>query len=154
MSEELRPIVVIDTQLILRATFNAKSLAARLLFQLQDAYFLAVSLETLAEAKDVLNRPELRAKFPGLSDAAVARTLAVLEGSQQVTLENIPAVSRDPKDDIFLATAVASKAHFIVTEDKDLLVLDPYEGIRVINALHFLRIIQSMTHDTNDNPSS
>ena len=34
-----------------------------------------------------------------------------------------PQVSRDPKDDKFLATAVASEADYVVSEDRDLLDL-------------------------------
>jgi putative PIN family toxin of toxin-antitoxin system len=133
---------VIDTQLFLRATLNHRSLPAKLLFELGEYYVLAVSPGILDEVQDVLNRPKLRNKFTGLTDETVARTLTVLSGAQQVTPDMVPAVSRDPKDDIFLATAVTSGAQYLVTEDKDLLVLDPYQGIRIIDALAFLRIIQ------------
>ncbi len=142
MNTSPRPIVVIDTQLFLRATLNHRSLPAKLLFELGEYYVLAVSPGILDEVQDVLNRPKLRNKFTGLTDETVARTLTVLSGAQQVTPDMVPAVSRDPKDDIFLATAVTSGAQYLVTEDKDLLVLDPYQGIRIIDALAFLRIIQ------------
>ncbi|HEX8429751.1 MAG TPA: putative toxin-antitoxin system toxin component, PIN family [Longimicrobium sp.] len=136
------PIVVINTQLFLRATLNHRSLPAKLLFELGEYYVLAVSPGILDEVQDVLNRPKLRNKFTGLTDEAVARTLTVLAGAQQATPDMVPAVSRDSKDDIFLATAVTSGAQYLVTEDKDLLVLDPYQGIRILDALAFLRIIQ------------
>lgn len=141
MSENPRPIVVFDTQLVLRATFNERSLPAKLFFQLGDRYMLAVSPGIRAEAADVFNRPELRKKFIGLTDESVARTLQVLDGAQQFEPETIPTVSRDPKDDIFLATAVESGAQYLVTEDNDLLVLNPYQGIHILNALDFLRIL-------------
>jgi putative PIN family toxin of toxin-antitoxin system len=133
---------VINTQLFLRATLNHRSLPAKLLFELGEYYVLAVSPGILDEVQDVLNRPKLRNKFTGLTDEAVARTLTVLAGAQQATPDMVPAVSRDSKDDIFLATAVTSGAQYLVTEDKDLLVLDPYQGIRILDALAFLRIIQ------------
>jgi uncharacterized protein len=120
---------------------NEQSLPAKLLFELGRHYILAMSPATRAEALDVLTRPKLRAKFTTLTDAAVARTLAVLDGGQQVTPEEVPSISRDPKDDIFLATAVLSGAQYLVTEDQDLLVLNPYRNIRILNALDFLRVI-------------
>lgn len=144
MSANPKPIVVFDTQLLLRAAVNERSLPARLFFEFGQYYILAVSPGMRAEAEDVLNRSALRAKFSALTDEAVARVLTVLDGGQQVLPEVVPAVSRDPKDDIFLATAVESGAQYLVTEDKDLLVLNPYKGIRILNALEFLQIIQAL----------
>ncbi len=47
-------------------------------------------------------------------------------------------VCRDPNDDMVLECAVVSGAQFIITGDKDLLVLDPYKGIRIVNPAEFL----------------
>lgn len=48
-------------------------------------------------------------------------------------------VSRDPEDDKFLECAVDSKALFIVSGDKDLLVLEKYENINIITAAEFCK---------------
>jgi putative PIN family toxin of toxin-antitoxin system len=45
--------------------------------------------------------------------------------------------SRDPDDDRVLATAVAGACQCIITGDKDLLVLDPFQGIRIIRPSEF-----------------
>lgn len=103
------PTVVIDTQIILRATLNARSLPGKLLFDLGYLYTLALSPAVRAEIVDVLSRPKLRQKFPGLTDESAAAVLAVLDGGLQVTPEITPAVARDPKDDMFLALAVEAK---------------------------------------------
>lgn len=144
MSETPRPIVVVDTQLLLRATLNAKSLPARVLFQMRDAYLLAVSPDVRAEVQDVLTRPKIRTKFPQMTDEAVAKTLAVLDAGLQISPELVAAISRDPKDDKFIALAVESKATYLVSEDKDLLVLDPYRGIRILNALDFIQVLAEL----------
>ena len=47
--------------------------------------------------------------------------------------------SRDAKDDIYLAGALAGDAQYIVTYDKDLLDLDKPFGIEVIRPAEFLR---------------
>lgn len=73
-----------------------------------------------------------------LTDERIRRITEVIAGARQVQVDNIAAVSRDPKDDKFLATALAADAHYIVSEDKDLLVLDPYQKIRIVNALDSL----------------
>jgi len=45
--------------------------------------------------------------------------------------------SRDPKDNKFLELAVASNASCIVTGDKDLLILNPFRTIPILNAGDF-----------------
>lgn len=138
------PIVVIDTQIVLRAVLNERSLPARLLFELGKQYTLAVSPSVRAEVYDVLSRPSLRTKFPALTDMELNRILAVLDAGVQHEVEHVPAMARDPKDDKFLALAAEAKAQFIVSEDMDLLVLNPYQGIRIVNALDFLRVLQAL----------
>lgn len=49
--------------------------------------------------------------------------------------------SRDKKDDIYLAAAVAASAHYIVTYDRDLLVLGKPFGIEIVPPGAFLRRI-------------
>jgi putative PIN family toxin of toxin-antitoxin system len=43
-----------------------------------------------------------------------------------------PPLCRDRDDDVALATALAGECDAIVTGDADLLVLDPFRGVRVI----------------------
>jgi predicted nucleic acid-binding protein len=45
---------------------------------------------------------------------------------------------RDPDDDKFLETAIAGEADCLVTGDGDLLVLDPFRGVRILTARAFL----------------
>lgn len=142
MSETPLTVVVIDTQLFLRAALNERSLPARLIFELGNRYILATSSETNAEVKEVLNRPRIREKYPHLDDEITERILTILSNGQLVTLGNIPTISRDPKDNIFLATAEASNADYLVSEDQDLLVLQEYNQTQIINATQFLHILQ------------
>lgn len=50
--------------------------------------------------------------------------------------------SRDAKDDPYLATALAARANFIVSYDKDLLELKKPFGIEIIRPAQFLRLIK------------
>jgi len=45
---------------------------------------------------------------------------------------------RDPKDNKFLELAVSANASCIITGDKDLLILNPFRGIDILNAADFL----------------
>jgi putative PIN family toxin of toxin-antitoxin system len=47
--------------------------------------------------------------------------------------------SRDAKDDPFLACALASRAEFIITKDKDLLALDKPFGVKMVTPREFCR---------------
>lgn len=57
--------------------------------------------------------------------------------------EEILAIYRDPDDDIVLATALTAAADMIVTGDKDLLVLQNYEGIAIVTPAEALRRIST-----------
>jgi uncharacterized protein len=54
-----------------------------------------------------------------------------------------PAIVRDPKDRAVLACAVGGMADFIVSGDKDLLVLRVYEDIAIVSADQFLQRLES-----------
>jgi putative PIN family toxin of toxin-antitoxin system len=138
---------VVDTQLFLRAAINLNSLPAKIIFELRHQYELIASEAIISEVKDVLYRPKIRAKFPHLTNAIADRVLERLSTVSIVNPTDTESISRDPKDDIFLACAKASNAQYIVSEDKDLLVLNPYEGIQIINALDFSRVLQNLPPD-------
>jgi predicted nucleic acid-binding protein len=89
----------------------------------------------------VLSRTEIRSKFPQITDVLVRQTIGDLGQAKRVSVETIEPVSRDPKDDIFLACAKVAQADYLVTEDNDLLVLGQRDNTRVINVMTFLPIV-------------
>jgi uncharacterized protein len=50
------------------------------------------------------------------------------------------AVPRDPDDNMVLECAIEGKARFIVTGDKDLLVMKTFRGIQIVSASDFLKV--------------
>ena len=50
-------------------------------------------------------------------------------------------VCRDPDDNKFLEAAVAAKATYVVTGDKDLRAIGEYEGVKIRYPAEFLREI-------------
>jgi uncharacterized protein len=137
--------IVFDTQIFLRALINPKSVCGKLLSpQWRGDYHLYISDAIQAEIVDVLNRPSVRQKFPHITDALVQETARILkEEAERVDVETVEAISRDPKDDIFLACAKTAAAHYLVSEDNDLLVLTAYNDTIIVNALRFLAILES-----------
>jgi putative PIN family toxin of toxin-antitoxin system len=110
---------------------------------MQDHFQLIFSEEIRREVSDVLHRPKLRKKFPDLTDELAAQTLAIFNAAEQVTLPDpVPQVSRDPKDDIFLACAATGTADFLLSEDKDLLVLETHHDTKIVDVPTFFQAIQ------------
>jgi len=54
-----------------------------------------------------------------------------------------PDICRDPDDIKVLGLAVAGSANYIVTGDKDLLVLEEFQGIPILNPRAFSRLLHS-----------
>ena len=61
----------------------------------------------------------------------------------------LPGVTRDPKDDPVVACAVEGEAEFIVSGDRDLLVLGTYQQVRVVTPREFLALLEEQTSLTN-----
>lgn len=53
----------------------------------------------------------------------------------------LPRVVRDPRDDYLLAPAVLERVDYLVTGDKDLLVLDEFQGVRMVTPYEFTSVI-------------
>ena len=75
-----RPRVVFDCNVLLQAAAREKSVAAECLNLAESGLIrICVSREALAEAEEVLNRPEIRAHFPDLTDEIVGAFLKRLQ---------------------------------------------------------------------------
>ena len=95
----------------------------------------------------MLARPRLRAKY-GLTteDVATVLSLILLRGEPVVPARRID-VCRDPTDNMVLEAAVAGQADAIVSGDKDLLTLNPFQGISILSPAAFLRMLHSQGHE-------
>jgi len=134
--------VVFDTVIFVRGLINPHGRWGRLVFAHSQDYELIISEPIATEILAVLHRPELRSKFRSLEGLDVAAVIALLGQAAVVDVPFVPPVSRDPEDDKFLATAAAARADYLVSEDRDLLVLEEYQGIKIVDAASFLSIIE------------
>ncbi|MCY2984673.1 MAG: putative toxin-antitoxin system toxin component, PIN family [Planctomycetota bacterium] len=80
-----------------------------------------------------LTRPSLQCKFPSLSIFAVQDFLDRIQACSvcSVNIANVFILERDPKDAKYVDLAIATKADFLVTRDKDLLDLREKESLLV-----------------------
>lgn len=134
--------VVFDTVVFVRSLINPHSRWGQSGFIHHHQYRLFLSQPVILEILDVLRRPELTRKFRSLRGMDMARVIEILGQAEIVEVSATPAaVSRDFKDDKFLATARAAGAEYLVSEDEDLLVLGEYEGVRIVDTAVFLKIL-------------
>jgi putative PIN family toxin of toxin-antitoxin system len=133
---------VFDTVVVLRAYINPQSRWGRLLARHATDYQLVVSPPIVAEYLDVLLRPELTSRFARLAIFPASSLFGHLAQAEVVRPVEMPAVTRDPDDDVFFATARLGGARYLVSEDKDQLAVGDYEGIAVVTAEAFLRILE------------
>lgn len=136
--------VVFDTVIFVRALLNPRGVCGRIIFGPRDRYQPIVSTPLVIEILQVLARDELVGKVERRRGAYVHVLAGLLESfgrAESVNLGDIPPISRDPKDDKVLATAVAGSADYLVSEDQDLLVLESYRGTRIVDAATFLDLL-------------
>lgn len=152
-----KPRVVFDCNVLLQAAAREKSTAAKCLNLAESGLVqICVSREVIAEAEDVLNRPEIRAYFPDLSDEIVGAFLKRLE-KLSVLVRPVPkkfSYPRDEDDEPYINLAVAAGADFIITRDRDLLDLmtghadeckefrQRFRPLRVIEPNELLRLLE------------
>ncbi len=102
---------------------------------------MVVSDEIIAEYLETLERV-------GISENRIERLGEILEIYgivSKFSLGKIPTESRDVDDNLLLATAVAGKAQFLVTQDKDLLHISESDKkkfkFRIVTPVEFLNAI-------------
>lgn len=93
----------------------------------------------LNELQATLSRDKFRSKLQMLGVTVNDLMAGVREVVAVYPISDIDVPElRDPNDNMILATAIAAGAEAIVTGDRDLLVLQEYEGIPIVTAREFL----------------
>lgn len=131
-----RQRVVVDTHVLISGLLLAESVSGQAVRRIVDAGQLLVSDAVLEELAEVLSRP----KFDRYIDVEDKQTSFLMLGR---VAEKVPIVypiraCRDPKDDKFLELAVNGTANVIVTGEKDLLALNPFQRIPIITPAQYL----------------
>ena len=97
---------------------------------------IIVSSDTLNELAEVLSR----AKFDRYISHENRKEYFRYFGRVVEKVEIIRKIKacRDPKDNKFLELAINGQAEVIITGDKDLLILHPYQSIQIITPAQYL----------------
>ncbi len=150
-------LVIFDTTILLQSLLSPRGPAAKCV-----AYFwrgeidIAVSRETLDEARDVLTRSSLRERYAQLNDAATSALIDFLyyRGIYLHVVRRRFEYVRDPNDEPFINLAIEVEADYLISRDTDLLDLMSWEKdegrefqkrfrfLKIISPEGFLRIIE------------
>jgi uncharacterized protein len=129
---------VFDTNVLVSALLIPGSIPQRALQRAFRSGDILLSLALLAELSEVLTRKQFRRY---VDEENVRRfVVALTREAQLVDVDVQIKVCRDADDDKILELAVSGLASHIVTGDLDLLVLDPFRGIRIISPQMFLGV--------------
>ncbi len=129
-------VFVIDTNTLISAFLSKHSNTTQAYEKAKRIGKISTSHETYNEFCNVFVRPKFD-KYISLKTR-----LDILFEFKEIALFTKISESitdcRDPKDNKFLELSIAANASCIITGDKDLLVLHPFRGIPILNAVDFI----------------
>ncbi len=133
---------VIDTSVLIRYLIRP-SAAVRELIQsrwLGGEVQLVSAPELVEELGEVLARDRVRVFVQ--PDEGEALLDAVRQTAEMLpSLGQPPSCTRDPKDDKFVACALAGKAGYVITLDRDILALRAFGDVRMVTPDEFLKAL-------------
>jgi uncharacterized protein len=135
--------VVLDANIYVSALLKSGSNPARIIDLARDGVLtLLVSRPIMEELQRVLSYPKVR-QIHGRSAKGIRRFLERLQKIAVMTPAtlSIEAVPNDPSDDKYLVCAVEGRADYIVSGDRHLQELAPFEGIPVVDPTRFLMLV-------------
>ena len=139
----MRPLVVVDTNVLVSGLFRHPSPARQILHQFRDGEFtLAISPSLLGELVEVVTRPPLRR----LIDRETIEEL--IDNIREDALliqptQSVRVVAADPDDDRVFACALAAEAGCIVSGDRAVLAVARWRDIPVVSPRAFLAWLAS-----------
>lgn len=128
--------LVIDTNLWVSRLLTPDGVAARAVDHALAWGIPLMSEATLTELSSVLARPKFD-KYVTIEDRQ--HFLRLLGGVARIIAVTHRIVAcRDSDDDKFLHVALNGEAEVIITGDADLLVLNPFHGVEIVDPATFL----------------
>ena len=134
--------VVIDTNVFIRYLIRPSAAIRRLIEELwlEDHIAICISAELFDELAGVLEREKMREFIQPQECQALLDVLQV-KAEFTPSLGKIPALTRDPKDDMFVACAITAQATHVITDDRDLLALGEIFGFQILTPYAFVQSI-------------
>lgn len=127
---------MIDANTVVSAALNPNGVPRKALATARTRGVIVLSEAVYGEIAEVLARPKFRRV---LTEDRRRETLELLAAAARwVEPKETVNDCRDAKDNRYLELALAAQATTIVSGDEDLLVLNPWRGVRVLQPARFL----------------
>jgi uncharacterized protein len=138
MKSEVR--YVFDTNVIVSAILFENSKPAQALRHALANGAILLSLDLLEELNEVLGRKKFNRYVT--SEEREEFLEAFVERAVLIEITENVQECRDPKDNKVLELALNGEAQYIISGDRDLLILHPFYDVMVITAEAFLKTIE------------
>ena len=137
--------VVLDINVLVSAQIKPKSQIGLVLEYLRlSRYMLLYFPRLLDEFEQICFRPHLMQKYH-LDENEITNTVQLMSLRGQAIAVTTPVnICRDPDDNILLSLALDGRADYVVSGDKDLLVLNPFRKIPIIPPAEFLDLFEKL----------
>ncbi len=133
--------VVFDTNVIVEAIFWPRSTARRALAGLAKRRFRSVVNASILLEYTTITAQIREELFPDSQPSGALAWIA----AKSLHRDPVPLkkqLSRDPDDDLFVATAVAAQSKFVVSQDRDLLALEKPYGVAIVTPVQLVRFFR------------
>lgn len=132
--------IVIDTNVFVIGLIGKGN--PKLIDLLTDNNFVVLfSNESYNELIEVINRPKFKKLF---TSERIFRLLELLDIIKEIVeISSSTDICRDAKDNFLLDLAKDGNSDFIITEDYDLLVLNPYHNTKIVKYQQFVNQINN-----------
>ncbi|HTA28997.1 MAG TPA: putative toxin-antitoxin system toxin component, PIN family [Candidatus Cybelea sp.] len=132
--------VVFDTNVIVEAIFWPRSTARRALTGLAKRRFQTV-INSAIMAEYATITGNVRAELFSKTQPSGILAWIAAKSVQKEPLPLRTRLSRDPDDNLFVATALAGRSKYLVTQDRDLLVLEKPYGVAIVTPVQLVRFL-------------
>ena len=134
-----KPRIILDTNIFISYALKPSAGMTQVVHTAFNHGTLLVSQDTFDELRNVIER-FVKRQYVTFREASELLGSVVEIAVWVKILETVQAC-RDPKDDKFLELAVNGQADYLVTGDKDLLVLHPFKETKILSASDFIDVL-------------
>ncbi|KAM3115216.1 putative toxin-antitoxin system toxin component, PIN family [Phormidesmis sp. 146-33] len=131
---------VLDTNVLLSAALFKRSLARQAFDTVVTSGVISgtilLSEPVLAELNDVFSRSRFD-RYVSI-ESRNQFLIELLEIVEMIEIVDSITVCRDSKDDKFLELAISGNAGYLLSNDKDLLILHPFRDLKILSPADFL----------------
>jgi len=140
--------VVLDTNVFISSLLAPNNSISKIIAYFKSGYYqLIISNPMILELQDVINRPKYSLKYHISAHEKQNLIKSIHIHAKIINKLSKPKIKiRDVEDLIILATALDGHADYLVTGDKDLLVLASYKSIKplkIITPIEFIHLFMS-----------